>query len=65
MTTEITTAERIAEGILQAAARLDADAICMGTHGRSGLMKALLGSQAEAVLRGAKVPVLLVPSPRE
>jgi len=65
VTTEIATAEDIAEGILQAAARLHADAICMGTHGRSGLMKALLGSQAEAVLRRAKVPVLLVPSPRD
>jgi nucleotide-binding universal stress UspA family protein len=65
VTTELVTAEDIAEGILQAAARLDADAICMGTHGRGGLMKALLGSQAEAVLRCAKVPVLLVPAPRE
>jgi nucleotide-binding universal stress UspA family protein len=63
--TEVATADGIAEGILQAAARLGADAICMGTHGRGGLLKALLGSQAEAVLRGAKIPVLLVPSPRE
>jgi nucleotide-binding universal stress UspA family protein len=65
VTTEVTTAEKIAEGILQAAARFNADAICMGTHGRSGLLKALLGSQAEAVLRSATIPVLLVPSPRE
>jgi len=64
VTTEVATAEGIAIGILEAAARIDADAICMGTQGRSGLLKALLGSQAEAVLRGAKIPVLLVPSPR-
>ena len=53
------------KGILQAAERLDVDAISMGTHGRSGLMKALLGSQAEAVLRAAKIPVMLVPVPRD
>jgi nucleotide-binding universal stress UspA family protein len=65
VTTEVIVAEGIAEGIAQAAARIGADAICMGTHGRTGLAKALLGSQAEAVLRRAKIPVLLVPSPRD
>ncbi len=65
VSTEVVAAESIPTGILQAAERLDVDAICMGTHGRSGLMKALLGSQAEAVLRAAKIPVMLVPVPRD
>jgi nucleotide-binding universal stress UspA family protein len=65
VTTEVLVAEGIAEGIAQAAARVGADAICLGTHGRTGLAKALLGSQAEAVLRQARIPVLLVPVPRD
>jgi nucleotide-binding universal stress UspA family protein len=65
VTTEVATADDIATGIVQAAARVGADAICMSTHGRTGLARMLLGSQAEAVLRKATVPVLLVPMPRE
>ena len=34
--------------------------ICMAAHGRSGLGEAVLGSVAEAVVRGAEHPVLLV-----
>ena len=37
-----------------------ADLIVIGTHGRSGLSRLLLGSVAEEVVRGASVPVLLV-----
>lgn len=37
-----------------------ADLIVIGTHGRSGLSRLLLGSVAEGVVRGASVPVLLV-----
>ena len=65
MTTEVVTAEDIASGVAQAAARIGADAICMSTHGRTGLAKMLLGSQAEAVLRRVSIPVMLVPMPRE
>jgi nucleotide-binding universal stress UspA family protein len=35
----------------------------LGTHGRRGLRRALMGSDAEAVVREASVPVLLVRSP--
>ena len=35
----------------------------MGTHGRRGVTRMVLGSDAEAVLRGSPVPVLLVRSP--
>ncbi|ADB61954.1 UspA domain protein [Haloterrigena turkmenica DSM 5511] len=39
---------------------IDADLIVMGTHGRSGLDRLLLGSATERVLRTAKTPVLTV-----
>jgi nucleotide-binding universal stress UspA family protein len=45
--------------ILEAAK--EADLIVMGTHGRSMLSRALVGSVAANVLRGAKVPVLVLP----
>jgi len=38
------------------------DLIVVGTHGRSGFSRALLGSVADRVLRGAACPVLAVPS---
>jgi nucleotide-binding universal stress UspA family protein len=50
-----------AEMILEAAERTGADLIVMSTHGRTGLSRLVYGSVAEAVLRGGRVPVLLVP----
>jgi len=52
--------ERIAGVIDGDALHWDADLIVIGTHGRSGLSRLLLGSVAEGVVRGASVPVLLV-----
>lgn len=52
-------------GIWHAAGRLGADAICMSTHGRSGLLKTVLGSQAQEVVARARIPVVLVPPERE
>jgi universal stress protein A len=40
-----------------------ADLIVMGTHGRSGLGRLLIGSVAEAVLRKAPCPVLTIKTP--
>jgi nucleotide-binding universal stress UspA family protein len=53
-----------AVALVQAAERLDADLICLGTHGRSGLRKALLGSVSGAVLHATQRPVLLAHAPR-
>lgn len=39
----------------------DADLVVMGTHGRTGLRRLLLGSVAERVVRRAQCPVLTVP----
>lgn len=54
---------RVADRILEEAASWPADLVVMGTHGRRGLSHAVLGSDAEAVVRSAKVPVLLVRQP--
>ncbi len=52
--------ERVASVIDSEASHWPADLIVIGTHGRSGLSRLLLGSVAEGVVRGASVPVLLV-----
>jgi nucleotide-binding universal stress UspA family protein len=49
-----------AEAILRDARKWGADLIVMGTHGRRGLRRVVLGSDAEQVVRMSKVPVLLV-----
>jgi nucleotide-binding universal stress UspA family protein len=48
--------------ILRAAQELPADLIVMGTHGRTGFERWVLGSVAETVLRRAPCPVLTVPA---
>jgi nucleotide-binding universal stress UspA family protein len=47
--------------IVDQALALNADLVVMGTHGRSGFERLLIGSIAEKVLRKAPCPVLLVP----
>jgi nucleotide-binding universal stress UspA family protein len=46
--------------ILEVATAEKADLIAMSTHGRRGLRRAVFGSVAEAVLRSAAVPVLMI-----
>ncbi|MEM7311814.1 MAG: universal stress protein [Planctomycetota bacterium] len=48
------------EEILKKADELDADLIVMGTHGRTGLDRILVGSVTEQVLRKSPCPVLCV-----
>jgi nucleotide-binding universal stress UspA family protein len=54
---------RTAEEILRSATELGCDLIVMGTHGRTGLRRLLMGSVAEALMRAAACPVLAVKVP--
>lgn len=58
--TELVENDDPAAAIRQAAERFNADAICIASHGRGGLTKALLGSVAEALLTESRRPVLIV-----
>lgn len=49
-------------GINTAANSMDADLIVLGTHGRSGLSRLVMGSVAERVLRTSTRPVLTIPA---
>lgn len=51
--------------ILDHARSIRADAIVMGTHGRTGVRRLLVGSCAERVLRRADVPVVVVRDPSD
>jgi nucleotide-binding universal stress UspA family protein len=49
-----------AEGIIATAKEIGADLIVMASHGRRGVDRLLLGSQANEVVTHSKVPVLIV-----
>jgi nucleotide-binding universal stress UspA family protein len=59
---EVVRAPWIASAILDAARRLKADLIVMGTHGRKGVSRLMLGSAAEYVVRHAECPVVTLHS---
>lgn len=54
---------RVANVIVERAMSVGADMIVMGTHGRRGINRVLMGSDAELVARTSPVPVLLVKLP--
>lgn len=51
---------RAADFIVQQANKWGADLIVLGTHGRRGVKRLVMGSDAEQVVRTTRVPVLLV-----
>lgn len=51
---------RLGDVVAEEAQRWEADLVVVGTHGRRGLGRALMGSGAEQVVREAPVPVLVV-----
>lgn len=55
-----TMGKRAADIIIDQAMQWPADLIVMGTHGRRGVSRLLMGSDAERVLRSSAVPVMLV-----
>ena len=55
---------RVADQITADAKRWRADLIVIGTHGRRGVQRLVMGSDAELVVRNTAVPVLLVHGPQ-
>lgn len=53
-----------ADPIVQQAKKWRADAMVIGTHGRRGIRRLLMGSDAEQIVRSSPVPVLLVRAQR-
>jgi nucleotide-binding universal stress UspA family protein len=58
--TELVPSKDASAAIAAAAERIDADAICLASHGRKGLARAALGSVTEEVMRLTHRPVLVV-----
>jgi nucleotide-binding universal stress UspA family protein len=58
-----TAGRRLGELVAEEAGNWEADLVVVGTHGRRGMSRILLGSGAEQVLRLAPVPVLAVRTP--
>lgn len=54
------TGPRVAEVIVEQARHWNAELIVLGTHGRRGIGRLMMGSDAEQVVRISPVPVLLV-----
>jgi len=59
-----TAGRRLGELVAEEARNWEADLVVVGTHGRRGMSRILLGSGAEQVLRLAPVPVLAVRTPQ-
>ncbi|RDJ99829.1 universal stress protein [Paraburkholderia lacunae] len=57
--------EDVVTVLCRVAQECEADLVAMGTHGRHGIGRLLLGSVAEAFLRRAEMPVLLVRRARD
>ena len=51
---------RVCDVVVEQAKEFGADLIVLGTHGRRGVSRLLVGSDAEQIVRVAPVPVLLV-----
>lgn len=56
-------AKTVAQRVVDEADSWQADLIVVGTHGRRGVRRMVLGSSAEGILRTSPVPVLLVRAP--
>lgn len=57
---EVTLTADLGVGVLEAAEKFGASLIVMGTHGRGGIKRLILGSVAEHVVRTATCPVMTV-----
>lgn len=57
---DVAVSEEPARAITERAAQIHADLIAVGSHGRGGLARAVMGSVAEKLLREGPLPVLVV-----
>ena len=55
--------QRLADVVIKEAEGYKADLIVVGTHGRRGIGRVLLGSGAEQIIRLAPIPVLVIRAP--
>jgi nucleotide-binding universal stress UspA family protein len=60
-TSQVLVGRGIAGQVLELADAIGADCIVAGTHGARGMERLMLGSVADKIVRGAKVPVLVAP----
>lgn len=60
VTAHVVRGDDAAKAIAQTAARAGCDAICIASHGRSGITRALVGSVADRLLRATRKPVLVL-----
>jgi nucleotide-binding universal stress UspA family protein len=58
--THIVRGDATATVLAQCAARFGVDVICVASHGRSGISRALVGSVADSLLRATRLPVLVL-----
>jgi nucleotide-binding universal stress UspA family protein len=58
-------ATRVCDQVVDEAARWGAELIVIGTHGRRGVGRLMMGSDAEQIARRSPAPVLLVRAPQE
>ena len=61
LVTEVLVAPSVPHAIADYAAKNGCDLIALSSHGRTGFRRLVMGSVAEAVLRSARVPVLVFP----
>ena len=57
---KVVTGQNAADEIIKAEQEVNADLVVMSTHGRAGISRWAFGSVTDKVLRGGKVPVLMV-----
>lgn len=65
VTASVAVDPQAAHGILTEAEEVGTDLTAMATHGRGGVTRVVLGSAADKVLRGTRVPVLLYRPPKD
>ena len=61
--TDVVQSADVAGTICQTAERIGADVICMASHGRTGMMRTLMGSVAEGVMRQTHRPTFIIHPP--